>query len=106
METDAKSATSLEIMEAVAKETGITVRGILSKVRSRPLPFARHLVCYFMSEYEGKTNEVIARALGGLDQSAAFYGTHKIKKLKKESVTVQGIVNSIKLQVYGPDEED
>jgi chromosomal replication initiator protein len=43
------------IVDAVAKSTGVSREDILSKKRAKPIPLARHITCYLMSNLTDMT---------------------------------------------------
>lgn len=93
------------VMQLVANETGVTIQQILSKKRTRPLPLARHLICFFLSVFEGRTNEDIAAILGGLNQSAVFYGVLRVRREMETKEDVRKIVETIMSGAYGEQKE-
>ena len=92
-----------KLIHDVTKEVGVSVDDIFEKKRHRPVPMARHILCYFLSVHEKKTNEEAALILGGLNQSAIFYGEKKMNDALKNNNPqwVRKVVNKIEQKFYG-----
>lgn len=65
--------TPADVIQAVAKHTGVTRRDIASKSRKQPIVAARHMAMYLLKKYLGLRYIEIGEALGGRDHSTVLH---------------------------------
>jgi chromosomal replication initiation ATPase DnaA len=69
----------LEVVYAVADQTGVSINEILGDRRWANVVAARHLV-YFIADREGYTLAAIGRAVGGRDHTTIIHGINAKKR--------------------------
>ena len=90
----------------IANEFGVTVEDMVSNNRKSPIPLARHVAGYFLRTHENHTNEQIALAFGGKNQSSVQYGVERVKKMMESNPVFKRRINRLFDELYDLNDDD
>jgi len=91
-------ATHRKVIEAAAKQFDITPHAILSAGRWKHWSKARHVCCYILREYYGRTYPQIGATLRK-DHSSVIYACRKVAEMAKEDETFRGELNAVLIEL-------
>lgn len=94
------TTTPKQIVEAVAKNNGLTVKEMCSKSRVAHIKTARQIAMYLLSEELGMSTTKIATEVGVKDHTTVMHGIKKIKEDLSVNFPLRDQITSIRESLY------
>ena len=96
---------AVQVIEACAREYGVTVEQVMGRSRFRPIPDARHLAFYLLYEGGGHTYAGIARMFRR-EHTGIMHGVDKVRGLMRRDVETCQKARAVKASLnYSEGEE-
>lgn len=90
-----------QLVDLVAKETGLEAERIRSREKSRPVALARHLCVYVASRSLGLSTRQICRSLHQSSPSIVAYARRKVELRRASDAVFDDLIHTIQSRIEG-----